>query len=358
MKRGLKILFTGIIVSILAGSGLLFSQEQTNPEEEFARIRTMAFGGDYTGAAEAARKLVNAFPSYGDARILLGRILAWQKKYAEAAAVIDTLLLTEPTNADAISARNDITLWSKENTPVKTDIRAGYYFDYFRDPYYRFWQVFSAGAGHRFNFGPAAAYLNVGNLMPHDSFPGVTEFQFEAEAYPRLSSLNYAFISYAYSAGRYFPTHRGAVEIWQILPKGFAISAGLNYYYFDRSLYIGLMSVEKYVRRFWLSGKCYVFFKDKGPTTSFYVNARRYFNDVNYLQLTLGTGSAPDEPFDIQEDITRLTANSIRIIYNTRITSKLMLRIGAGYSREEFQESLMRNRFEGAVNLTYALKMK
>ena len=35
----------------------------------------MAFDGKYTQAAIDARKLVNAFPTYGDARILLGRIL-------------------------------------------------------------------------------------------------------------------------------------------------------------------------------------------------------------------------------------------------------------------------------------------
>ena len=358
MKRALLILLTGILVSILAGFATLSAQQTINPEEEYARIRTMAFGGDYSGAVDAARKLLNQYPSYGDVRILLGRVLAWQKKYTEAAAVIDTLLKTEPTNADALSARKDISLWSKESTPVATDIRAGYYFDYFKDPYYRFWQVFSAGAGHKFSFGPAAAYINVGNLAAHDSFPGVTEYQFEAEAYPRLSASNYAFLSYAFSPGSYFPKHRGALEIWQILPKGFAVSAGLNYYYFNRSLYIGVVSVEKYIKKFWMSGRCYIFFKDQGPTTSFYINARRYFNDVNYLQLTLGTGSAPDEPFDIQEDIMRLKANSARIIYNTRLAPKLMLRIGAGYSREEFQESLLRNRFEGSIMLTYALKMK
>jgi YaiO family outer membrane protein len=358
MKRILLILSTGILVIILAGSSSIFAQENFNPEEEYARIRTMAFSGDYQGAVDAARKLLKAYPSYGDARILLGRVLAWQKKYDEAAAVIDTLLKTEPTNADALSARKDITLWSKENTPVATDVRAGYYFDYFKEPYYRFWQVFSAGAGHRFGFGPAAGYLNVGNLSPHDTLAGATEFQVEAEAYPKLSASNYAYLSYAWSPGSHFPKHRGAVQIWQILPKGFAVSAGLNYYYFDRSLYIGLVSVEKYIKKFWFSGTCYVFFKDRGPTTSFYISARRYFNDVNYLQLTAGTGSAPDEPFNVVEDINRLNANSVRIIYNTKLAPKLVLRIGAGYSREEFYESLQRNRFEGTVNLIYALKMK
>jgi YaiO family outer membrane protein len=358
MKKAAIILFTGILISSLAGTGMLFSQEQLNPEEEYSRIRTMAFGGDYSGAADAAWKLLKAYPSYGDVRILLGRVLAWQKKYDEAAAVIDTLLKTEPTNTDALSARKDISLWAKENTPVATDVRAGYYFDYFTEPYTRFWQVYSAGAGHKFGIGPAAAYVNVGNLAPFDSLRGATEYQFEAEFYPRLSPVNYAWVSYAYSPGSHFPEHRGAVQVWQILPKGFAASAGLRFYYFDRGVYIGLVSLEKYIRKFWLSGTFYAYFKDQGPTYSFYANVRRYFNDINYLQITLGTGTAPDEPFDIQEDIARLKANSVRLLYNTRITNRLMLKVGAGYSREEFQESLLRNRWEGTVNLTYAIKMK
>jgi hypothetical protein len=103
MRRLLILLFVGLVIPGLFNLSQLLSQEITNPETEFLRIRTMAFDGNYADAAAAARKLVNAFPSYGDARILLGRILAWQKDYKQAAAVIDTLLKTELDNADALS---------------------------------------------------------------------------------------------------------------------------------------------------------------------------------------------------------------------------------------------------------------
>jgi lipoteichoic acid synthase len=126
MGRPLIILFVGLFINTLLNNPQLYSQEDYNPETEYLRIRTMAFDGDYASAAAAARKLVNAYPTYGDARILLGRILAWQKDYDQAAAVIDTLLMTEPDNADALSARKDISLWSKVNTPVATDLRVGY----------------------------------------------------------------------------------------------------------------------------------------------------------------------------------------------------------------------------------------
>ncbi|MBG0860730.1 MAG: YaiO family outer membrane beta-barrel protein [Bacteroidales bacterium] len=345
------ILFSGLINPLL-----VISQEIRDPEAEFLSVRSMAFSGDYSGAETAARKLVNAFPLYGDARILLGRILAWQKDYEQAAAVIDTLLATDPDNADALSARKDISLWSRENTPVATDIRAGYSFDSFSEPYKRFWQVFKAGAGHRFSWGPASAGLNIGNIIREDTT--ATELQIEAEAWPKLTGKNYAYLAYAYSPGHYFPTHRAAVEVWQILPKGWAISAGLNYYYFDRSIFIGGLSVEKYTGRYWLSAKSYIYFKDDGPTTSFYFNVRRYFTSINYLQVTVGTGTAPDEPFDVQTDIMRLSAHSLRLYYNTMLTGRLTMRIGAGYSREEYEEADWRNRFEGNIHFIYAIKMK
>jgi len=359
MGRNLKYLFIGLFFTLLSGTSEVLSQETIDPELEYLRIKETAFKGNYEEAEMSARKLVKAYPSYGDARVLLARILAWRKNFKQAAAVIDTLLQTEPQNSDALAVKRDITLWSKENTPVATDLRAGYSFDFFNVPYSRFWQVFKAGAGHRFNWGTAVAYINAGNIaVGKNPTVHATELQFEAEAYPKLSNKNYAYIAYAFSPGTYFPSHRAAVELWQVLPAGWAVSAGLNYYYFDRDIFIALASVEKYIGKYWFSGKCYVYFKDDGPTTSVYLNARRYFNDTDYLQLTLGTGTAPDEPFDIQSDIMRLSANSIRLACNISLTNKLSVRLGAGYSREEYEEAMYRDRFEGNVNMIYAIKMK
>jgi YaiO family outer membrane protein len=359
MRRYFLLYSICLIIAGLSPSLPAFSQKTVDPETEYLRIRTIAFSGDYGTAATEARKLVNAFPSYGDARILLGRILAWQKDYANAAKVIDTLLLTEPHNKDALSAKRDISLWSNENSPVSTDLRAGYFFDTFSEPYSRFWQVFKAGAGHKFNWGPASAGVNVGNLIIGDPSPlSATELQFEADAYPRLSNKNYAYLAYAYSPGVYFPRHRASIELWQILPAGWAVSAGMNYYYFDRSFFIALASVEKYIGKYWLSVKGFVYFKDHGPTSSFNLNVRRYFNDKNYFQVTLGTGTAPDEPFDLQTNLMRFRANSIRLAYNVSLTPKLVMRLNGGYSREEYADAIWRNRFEGGINLTYAIKMK
>ncbi|MCA1742047.1 MAG: YaiO family outer membrane beta-barrel protein, partial [Bacteroidales bacterium] len=154
-----------------------------------------------------------------------------------------------------------------------------------------------------------------------------------------------------YSPGTWFPRHRAALELWQTFPKGWAASVGGNYYYFDHSIYIGTLSVEKYTGNWWFSGRGYFHFKDIGVTSSFFLNARRYFGTTDYLQLTLGAGTAPDEPYDILTDLERQKAASVRLTYFNQINSYWSVRIGAGYSYEKYTETEFRNRFEGNIGV-------
>jgi YaiO family outer membrane protein len=343
-----------VMLILLVTGGFTDGQTVTDPESEYNRIRSLAIAGDFTGAEPAARELVKQYPDYGDARVLLGRILAWQGLYDEGAAVIDTLLQSDPENADALEAARDIRRWSRDRsqqvTPP-TDIRAGYLIDTFSEPYERLWQVFTLGAGHRFSWGTAAASVNLGNISPGVAGESSNDLQFAAEAWPELTESNYAYIAYAYSPGRRFPRHRAALELWQTLPAGFAVSAGVNYYYFDRSIFLATFSLEKYLGKYWFSGRSYFHFKDIGVTTSFYINARRYFGTTDYLQVTLGTGTAPDEPYDIITDLERQKASSVRLTYFNQITSHWAVRAGAGYSYEKYSETGYRNRFEGNLGI-------
>ena len=135
---------------------------------------------------------------------------------------------------------------------IRDSLRAGYAFDYFKVPYSRFWQVFRAGAGHRFNWGTAAAYVNIGNIaLGEDPVIHATEPQFEAEAYPVLSKKNYAYLDYAYSTGSYIPTPSAAVEFWQALPAAWAVSPRLNSYSFTRKVFIAIVSGQKFISTYW-----------------------------------------------------------------------------------------------------------
>ncbi|MCU0457984.1 MAG: YaiO family outer membrane beta-barrel protein [Bacteroidales bacterium] len=355
MDYKIPIRFLLLTVMFVMTAGSLFSQTITNPEEEYSRIRSLAFDGRYEEAEPAALQLVREYPEFGDARVLLGRILAWQGKYDEGAAVIDTLLVSDPDNSDALEAITDIRRWSRDRSQqvtAPTDIRAGYSFDAYNEPYERLWQVFSLGAGHRFSWGTAVASVNYGHLNtgPPSDTTG-NDFQFAAEAWPELTPRNYAYVAYAFSDGPWFPRHRAALELWQTLPAGLAVSAGVNYYYFDNSIFIGTFSLEKYLSRYWFSGRAYFHFKEIGVTTSFFLTARRYLGTTDYLQLTVGTGTAPDEPYDILTDLERQKASSARLTWFNQINTWWSVRIGAGYSYEKYNATSSRNRFEGNVGI-------
>ncbi len=398
----------------------LYAQDYSDPEVEYSRIRSIAFEGRYKEAAEAARKLLVEYPDYGDVQVLLGRILAWDGRYNEAASVLDTLLALKPQNRDAQDARMDVALWSGDydlaeryalvilrenpadtltrekivkallsdgkreeamahsdtllkyapsnafaialreplhNEKSQDNIRVSYSFANFTVPYKRLWQQLSVGGSHRFRWGTAGAGINAGHiLIDADAIVTATEFQAEFEAAPKLSERNYAYLTYAFSPGKYYPAHRASAEIWEILPAGWAFSAGLCYYHFDRNIFIADLSLEKYIQRYWLSAKTYFYFKDIGVTTSLYLTMRRYSNDIDYLQISLGAGTAPDEPFDIQADLERLSAYSARVTWNKSLNQRFIMRLNAGYSYEEYAANDYRHRIDGSVGIFYLLK--
>ena len=349
-----KLILLVLAVTSIIGNPLI-SQAIENPEDEYTRIRALAFSGDYVTAELSAWNLVKQYPEYGDARVLLGRILAWQGNYDEAVSVIDTLLEKEPSNTDALDALHDIRRWSRNRSQQNTsptDVRAGYFFDTYSKPYDRLWQVFSLGAGHRFSWGSAVATASLGHIwLKTPTIVTDNDMQFGFEAWPEITRSNYAYLAYAFSPGPWFPKHRAAFEIWQTLPEGFAVSAGMNYYYFDRSLFIGTLSIEKYLGDYWFSIKGYFPFKEIGVTPAVYLNLRRYIGITDYLQLTLGTGTAPDEPLDIMSDLDRQYATSARLLWFNQLNSFWSFRLGAGYSYEKYADEQYRNRFEGSLTL-------
>jgi len=367
-----------LLIKVFAGIFIishLDAQVIQTPESEYMRIRAMAHEGELQEAEAAAEKLVAAHAHYGDAMILLARIYAWQNKFAPALSLLDSVLVNEPDNSDAIEARNDVTRWQKgyedslqlkarqsavPGIPLRekqTELRANYYFDTFDEPYSRFWQLAGLGAGHQFRKVKVIGGITIGNIhMAVTPEVRQTEVQFEAEAYPEFSKKDYGWFYYAFSPGDFFPRHRAAAEMWHSLSRGWVVSAGINYYYFYRNIFIADASVEKYIGRYWLSSKGYFYFKDDGITTSVYLNARRYFSDIDYLQLTLGTGTAPDEPFDIRMNLERLSAVVGKITYYKAVTKNVQIKAGFGYSWEEHAEDDYRSRYEGIAGLVFLLK--
>lgn len=372
----------------------------TNPETLYDSIRVIALDGRFTQAEVMARDLVDENRDYGDAIVLLARIVAWQERYSEAIEILDSLLVWQPEHDDARVARETIMEWMdadnlrageelmgvaevevpevpevpqisevpealelpeasessvSDSLARGVDLYMGYSFDTFEEPYQRYWQIFSMGARYETGRGPVMGTVNFGNLQANlPAGRQTTGIQLQAEYWPKIGKKDYAWIAWAYSPFSYFPQHRVSAEYWHSLSKGWVVSAGASYYYFDQNIFIPAFSVEKYIGKYWFSGKTYIHLKDAGTTASLFLTARRYINDFDYLQLSVGAGTAPDEPYDIAADLERQSAVAIKAAINKKINNRFTFKAGVGYSREEYIESLKRNRFEGFVTLIYS----
>jgi len=250
-----------------------------------------------------------------------------------------------------------VLLFSSATGQKKVDALAygGFSTDRFFLPNERTFDVYTVGLGYK---GPKTAlygFYNAGHLITDTEF--TWEDQYELDFYHKIGKTTSYWLNYAYSYDPHFPQHRAMGRIWQELGGGFLISGGAKYYYFDKNLFTVTGGLEKYLGKMWIEGKTFVYLKD--PTRLAYqINTRLFWNDVNYLQLSLMTGAAQDEPWRTNGILPpSLNATSARLSICTYLSKKqnLQLRAGFGYGTEEYEPDLWRDRFTGGISLTYKM---
>jgi YaiO family outer membrane protein len=234
---------------------------------------------------------------------------------------------------------------STQNAP---ELFLHYYYDHFSLPYVRNWHMLTTGVNLPVKIGVLSPYLNAGYHA--GSKDQSTDLQLNLDAYINLGKKNYAMAGYGFSpngAVNFLPRHRAAAEIWQVLPRGFAVSAGMRYFYWERHFTFLTISGEKYAGNYWFSLRSYVFFKEYGVSGSYYLTARRYFKDkFNYLSFTVGYGTAPDEPLLVVSDLDRLNATSVRVEWSKQLKPRLRLNVMTGYAYEAYDDMEYRHRFD------------
>lgn len=368
------------------------NQQTVNPEKEFERMREFAIAGNYAAAKQVGYDLLEAYENYHDAALYLARIHGWESSFDSAYMLVDRVMLLEPELYEACATCVDLAYW--ENNLEKLQECAGrateiepdsagafdkymlvlrqipsrsrqaqlfgmYSYDHFSRPYIRNWHMLTAGAELPIEKGTIIPYLNAGYQGAASETPA-GDLQINVDAYLILGKLNYALLGLGFSPDgnlNYFPGQRAAAEIWQALPKGFGLSAGIRYFYWDQSFTFLTFTAEKYAGNYWFSFRNYLFFKDYGVSGSYYLTARRYFEDrFNYLSLTLGYGTAPDEPIVVISDLDRLNAASGRLEYSKKITSGIRLVSMAGYAWEEYDDQEYRNRIDFRLGAYFTIK--
>jgi YaiO family outer membrane protein len=385
--KPLTILYALLI--FLSFNSLCGQDPQTSypdPESGFALMRQFAENGRSDLAKQVGYRILEEEPGYHDVSLYLARVLGWEGSYDSAYILVDGVIEKDPGLLEAYVTGVDIAYWENDWLRLQDYAEAAfaldpdlpevekkyqlsrnqralareipeiyfhYYYDHFGKPYARNWHMLTAGASVPLGNVTLLPYIN-GGYHAGGSTPS-TDIQFNLDGYLNLGKKNYALLGYGFSPDgtlNYLPVHRGIAEIWQALPAGFSISAGVRYFYWDESFTFLTLSAEKYLGDYWFSLRNYLFFKDYGPSASFYLTARRYFGDIfNYLALTAGYGTAPDEPLLVVSDLDRLNAVSLRAELSRQITEKLRLVGMVGYAYEEYADQMFRNRIDLKVGI-------
>jgi len=353
-------------------------------------MRQFARNGDYETAKLLGYGLLKDNTDYHDVALFLARVHGWEASYDSAYALIDQVVTDAPELFEAYKTCADLAYWqnnwerldgcAQKAIALEPDSAAlfdayrqvqqagalmtgpeifmQYYYDHFSLPYVRNWHMLSAGGNIPFKAGTLVPYLNAGYHA--GGWQPSTDLQINLDAYITLGKRNYVLAGYGFSPNgsiNYLPTHRAAAEIWQALPAGFGLSAGLRYFYWDQSFTFLTFSGEKYAGNYWFSLRTYLFFKDYGASTSWYASIRRYFaTRDDHLTFTLGYGTAPDEPLVVVTDLERLSAVSGRVELSKKLNPRLSLTGMLGYGYEEYFDQEYRHRFDMRIGCKFRIK--
>ena len=377
-----SLIFTLLIItfsSIVKGQDAPFTYP--DPESGFAMMRQYAENGNRGQAKRLGYRILEEQPAYHDVSLYLARVLGWDGSYDSAYAVVDDVIRKEPGLLEAFVTGVDIAYWDNDWERLQAyadgayglepdlpgvqekvqlarnqrvlareipEIYFHYYYDHFGVPYARNWHMLTAGAAIPLKGFTLLPYLNAGYHA--GGYSPATDLQLNLDGYVTLGKKNYALLGYGFSPDgelNYLPGHRAIGEIWQALPAGFSLSAGFRFFHWEESFIFATISGEKYLGKYWFSLRNYLFFKEYGASASFYLTARRYFEDIfNYLSLTAGYGTAPDEPLLVESDLDRLNAFSLRAELYRQVSERVRLGGMAGYAYEEYLDQEYRHRFD------------
>lgn len=229
-----------------------------------------------------------------DSEILLLKALAEEKtkNKKEALATVNSILKSEPTNADALKYKDKLMLLLSYNTigfkssvniyaKNERDLMEFYTLNYSRDTKY----------------GSIITKVNIDRRF------GDTGVQYEIDMYPRIANGLYAYVSGGYSNTSLFPSWRYGAELYKNLPKSFEVSLGFRGLEYTGTTLIYTGSVGWYTGNSYWSFRSYVTPGGAGTSKSGTLSYRKYRADANnYFSVGLGVGFSPEfDPYPINE---------------------------------------------------------
>lgn len=189
------------------------------------------------------------------------------------------------------------------------------------------------------------------------------DVQLETDFYLLLKNKQYMYFNYGYAFGNsLFPRHRLGFEYYFPLKYKIDVSVGGRYMTYPASQVLILTGhLGKYLGKSWVALRPYYVFITQSNKHSFSLigNYRLYGkNELNFWGVELGYGNSPDDRYSISQTggFNQLVAYKVKLEKNLVLNRVSDLRIGLGYTSEEFYTNQFRNRY--TIELGYKIRLK
>ncbi|MDP4268051.1 MAG: YaiO family outer membrane beta-barrel protein [Bacteroidota bacterium] len=403
-----RIICINILLTLFFISKISFSQTQFDPDSLFGVARNQSGLNDYDNAISTCNKILEKYPNYNDVRVYLGTIYSWNKRYNEARKELSLVLEKDSLSREATVALINTELWSdnpeqamkisdkwlkyqkhdieimflkiksldnqkkykdaiavtdtilkidKNNIKVldiKKDLRVSdsknaISINYYNDSYKKFTprHLFYIDYSRRTSIGTIIGRINYAERF------GNKGYQYEIDAFPKYSKNSYGYINAGYSDSlNVFPHYRFGSDFYYNLPKAFEISAGFRYMKFTSDVTIFTGHIGKYIGNYWFSLRPFITPGNTGTSFSGIFQLRRYFSSSkDYLGLSFGYGSSPDDKRDYFDVIHRLISRKIKIEYCTHISSFWIFNISSSLGNEEYFPGIYRGIYSVGIGI-------
>ncbi len=265
------------------------------------------------------------------------------EQYKQAKLTIDSLLIINPKNNDALLFAERLKRKaSKDNVTVSYDTDI---FDTTFEP----WQFVSTSYRHSFKKVSVIGRVNYANRFSTNAL------QYEVDAYPDVTKKMYAYVSAAYSNYSLFPNYRFGFSLYRSLPKAFEVDLGFRYLQFSDATIIYTGALGKYYKDYWFSLRTFITPGNTGISQSLFLTTRRYFSSADHhLSLIVGVGASPDEAtrdLFLLDKRSSLQAQKLRLEYQYGFKNNILINLRAGYENQEYFPDLYRKDLSFGITL-------
>ncbi len=388
--------------------------DTTSSDGLLIAAKKAAFDEDnYPQAKTYLYKALSISPNYADLRVFLGRIYTWTRNYDSAKICFETVLKQTPGYEDACNAYADMTFWkddyqkslsvaeeglshnpkseslllkkaralnamrryidadkavqelvtlNKNNTEAralanrirenaaKNKIGVSYDFVTFDKQFADPWHLVSVDYGRNTGIGSITGRITYANRFKTNGY------QYELEAYPRISNTFYSYVGLGYSDQvGVFPQWRGGFSLYANLPKSYEAELGVRYLKFTGSptwVYTGYLG--KYYKSWLFGARTYITPSNFTSTvsSSYNISARYYYASADdMLGFNVGYGISPDDRFNAIQinGNTKLISYKAGIIFKKKVARFNVFTIDGGWFNQEYLPKTIGNQYQISV---------